>query len=237
MPTPHIESKKEDIAKTVIMPGDPLRAKYIAENFLENPRLVNKVRNMFAYTGTYKGKEVTVFAHGMGIPSVGIYAYELYKFYDVEKIIRIGTCGSSHEDIDLCDVILGDKAFSFNPFPKEYAGDDINLVEASLDLTDHLEEVSKKLNINIKRGTIISGDVFDPYIDHTTYKDPYPKDLNSLASEMEAFGIFYLAKKLNRKAACILTVVDALKTKKQMTSEERETSLNNMIKLALESVE
>ena len=106
MATAHIESKLEDIAPVVLMPGDPLRAKYIAENFLEDAKLINKVRNMFGYTGTYKGKKVTVFASGMGIPSIGIYSYELYKFYNVEKIIRIGTCGSFNKDIKLLDVVL-----------------------------------------------------------------------------------------------------------------------------------
>ena len=116
--TPHIESKKEEIAPIVLMPGDPLRAKYIAENFLENVTLVNHVRNMFAYTGTYKGKKVTVFPSGMGIPSMGIYSYELFKFYDVKKIIRIGTCGSFHEDIKCLDVVLAEKAYSKTYFDK-----------------------------------------------------------------------------------------------------------------------
>ncbi len=235
--TPHMRNNKGDIAKTVIMPGDPLRAKYIAENFLEDAYLVNDIRNMLAYTGTYKGKKVTIFSSGMGIPSACIYTYELFKFHDVEKIIRIGTCGSSHDDVKLLDVILADQSFSFSSFPKVYASDDINLISSSKELTDHIEEVSTSLGIKVKRGTILTGDIFDLYVDKKTYKDPYPQDLHPLAVEMEAFGIFYLAHKLNKQAACLLTVVDTIHDKRQISSEDREHSLNNMIKAALESVE
>ena len=123
MATAHIESRKEDIGEIVLLPGDPLRAKYIAENFLEDYKLVNSVRNMYAYTGYYKGKMVTVFSSGMGIPSVGIYAYELFKFYDVKKIIRIGTCGTIHKDVKLLDVVLADSAYSVSTFPLLFDGD------------------------------------------------------------------------------------------------------------------
>ena len=185
--TAHIESSKDDIAKVVLMPGDPLRAKYIAEHFLTDYKLVNSVRNMFAYTGYYKGNKVTVFSSGMGIPSIGIYAYELFKFYDVEKIIRIGTSGTIHK------------------------------------------------GVNIKSGKIITSDVFDPYVDGEKFMSNFPNE-DFLASEMEAFCLFYLAKKLNRQATSLLTVVDSKYDKRSLTSEEREQSLNDMISLALESV-
>ena len=131
--TPHISSKKEDIAKTVLCPGDPLRAKYIAENFLENSRLVNSVRNILAYTGTYKGKEITVFASGMGMPSMGIYCYELYKFYDVETIIRIGSCGAYDDSLNLMDTVLVKKSYTEGNFAKALNNKDCHLIESDLD--------------------------------------------------------------------------------------------------------
>ena len=134
MATAHIESNLEDIAPIVLMPGDPLRAKYIAENFLEDAKLINKVRNMFGYTGTYKGKKVTVFASGMGIPSIGIYSYELYKFYNVQKIIRIGTCGSFNKDIKLLDVVLSSGAYCKSYFDVLLDGVDIDFIQSSDEL-------------------------------------------------------------------------------------------------------
>ncbi len=235
--TPHMNNKKGDIAKTVIMPGDPLRAKYIAENFLENARLVNEVRGMLAYTGTYKGKEVTVFASGMGIPSMCIYAYELYKFHDVSTIIRIGTSGSVNPNISVKDIVIADKSYSATTFPKVYADDDINLIESTKEVSDHIESVAKTLNIKTNRGNIETTDVFGPYALVDTSNEIYPSDLNPLAVEMESFGLFYLAYKLNKKAACILTISDSIYEKTELSSEEREKSLNNMITLALESVE
>ena len=142
MPTPHIESKKEDIAPIVLMPGDPLRAKYIAENFLENAKLINSVRNMLGYTGTYKGKRVTVFASGMGIPSIGIYSYELYNYYDVEKIIRIGTCGSFNKDIKLLDIILSSGAYCKSYFDVLLDGVDVDFVQSSGELNRQIMNTS-----------------------------------------------------------------------------------------------
>ena len=150
MATAHIESRKEDIAPIVLMPGDPLRAKYIAENFLEDAKLINKTRNMFGYTGTYKGKKVTVFASGMGIPSIGIYSYELFKFYDVEKIIRIGTCGSFNKDIKVLDVILSTGSFCKSYFDVLLDGKDVDFIESNKELNDKIINKSKELNINLK---------------------------------------------------------------------------------------
>lgn len=235
MATPHIESKKEDIAKTVLMPGDPLRAKYIAEKFLSDAKLVNSVRNMYAYTGYYKDKKITVFASGMGIPSIGIYSYELYKFYDVEKIIRIGTSGSFHKDIKLLDVVLSKGSFCKTYFPKLLDDQEVDYVDASSTLNEKILTCAKENNISCKYGKTITSDVFDLYCDDIDeFRSNFKHD-EFLSCEMESFGLFYVAKKLNRQAACLMTVVDSLYDKRSLTSEERETSLNDMIKLALES--
>lgn len=236
MPTLHIESKKEDIAKNVLMPGDPLRAKYIAENFLDDCKLVNKVRNMFAYTGTYKGHKVTVFASGMGIPSIGIYSYELYKFYDVENIIRIGTCGSYNKNIKILDVVLSNEAYCKTYFPKLLDGADLDLISSSEKLNNKIITKAKDKGITLKVGKTITSDVFDVYCDnHEKFRDNFP-DMGFLSVEMEAFGLFYIAKKLGKNATCLMTVVDSLYDKRFLSSKDRQESLNTMIELALESI-
>ena len=231
----HINCKKEDIADVVVMSGDPLRAKYIAENFLENYKLVNDVRNMYAYTGYYKNRRITVCSHGMGIPSIGIYAFELFKYYDVKKIIRIGTCGTVNRDIKLRDLILADTAYSVSTFPLLFDGDTDKEYEASVNLNNLIIKKAEELQIKLEVGKIITSDVFDPFVDGEKFMSNFP-DYNFLGSEMEAFGLFYLAKKLNRDASCIVTVVDSKYDKSGLTSEEREKSLNEMIVLALESI-
>ena len=235
MATPHIESKLEDIAEVVLMPGDPLRAKYIAENFLTDYKLINTVRNMFGYTGYYKGKRVTVFASGMGVPSIGIYSYELYKFYHVEKIIRIGTSGSFHKDVKLLDVVLSTGAYCKSYFDQLLDNQDINYVEASHNLNDKIKKVADDAHIPLKIGKTITSDVFDLYTDsEDVFRTNFPGD-DYLAVEMEAFGLFYIAKKLGREASCLMTVVDSFYDKRSLSSEERETSLNQMIELALDT--
>lgn len=235
MATAHIESLKEDIAPIVLMPGDPLRAKYIADNFLTNVRIVNKIRGMLAYTGYYNNKRVTIFPSGMGIPSMGIYAYELYKFYDVEKIIRIGTCGTINKNIKLLDVILADNAYSLSSFPQLFDLDTGKSYAGSKELNQKISLTASRMNINIKNGEIITSDVFDPYVDHEKFISNFPtKDF--IASEMEAFALFYLAHKLDKEASCLLTVVDSKYDNRSLTSNEREKSLNNMIKLALNAI-
>ena len=233
--TPHIEAKKGEIAKTVIMPGDPLRAKYIAENFLEDVKQVNSVRNMLGFTGKYNGKEITVFASGMGIPSIGIYALELFKFYDVENIIRIGTCGSFHKDVKLRDVILSEGAFSKSYFDMLLDNKDIDFIKSSKSLNDNIIKKSEEINVKIKYGKTITSDVFDLYVDSA---DEFESNFNNdeyLAVEMEAYGLFYLANKFNKQASCLLTVVDSKFDKGSISKEEREKDLNDMIKLALET--
>ena len=233
--TVHIESKKEDIADIVLMPGDPLRAKYIAENFLDDYKLVNKVRNMFGYTGYYKGKRVTVFASGMGVPSIGIYSYELYKFYDVKKIIRIGTSGSFNKNIKVKDVVLSSGAYCKSYFDQLFDGNDINFIKSSESLNEDIKTVAKSANIPLKIGKTITSDVFDLYASSLEeFRSNFPDD-DFLAVEMEAFGLFYMANRLGREATCLMTVVDSFYDEKSLTSEERETSLNQMITLALDA--
>ena len=236
MATAHIEAKKGDIAKTVLMPGDPLRAKMIAEKYLVNYRLVNSVRNILAYTGTYKGKEVTVFASGMGIPSVGIYSYELFHFYDVENIIRIGTCGANREDIKLLDVILAESAYSLSTFAQVFDGTEDKVMPASGELNQKIEQSALMNHIPLKKGMIITSDVFNVYVDMVEYMKKYPADLETLASEMEAFGLFFMAQKLNKKASCLLTVVDSPYDEREVSSQDRQNSLDTMIKIALDSI-
>ena len=232
----HCNAKKEDIAKTVLIPGDPLRAKYIAENFWENARLVNTVRNMLAYTGTYKGKEITVFSSGMGMPSMGIYCYELFQFYDVENMIRIGSCGSYSRNLKLFDTILVDKSYTESNFAYEWKEEDCHLMNSNAFLNDLIEQTSKEIAMPYVKGNTLCNDCFDGYLpDIPAFISRFPKELNIIACEMEAFALFYIAHQLGKKASCLLTVVDSYYTKQESTSEEREKSLNNMIILALES--
>lgn len=228
--TPHIEAKEGEIAKTVLMPGDPLRAKYVAENYLENYKLVNQVRGILAYTGTYKGKEITVMASGMGMPSIGIYSYELYKFYDVNNIIRIGTSGAYSDSINLFDIVIATDAYSESSFAK-VQGYDSNIIDASHDLNEKIVETAIRLNKKYLLGRIHSTDVFYGNVD---INDLY-NNKKCLAVEMESYALFYNALKLNKKAACILTISDNLITKKETTSMERQTALDDMIVLALEA--
>lgn len=236
MATAHIESKKEDIAPLVLMPGDPLRAKYIAEKFLKDYKLINKVRNMFGYTGYYKGTKVTVFASGMGIPSIGIYAYELFKFYNVEKIIRIGTCGSFNENIKLLDVILSSGAYCKSYFDVLLDGVDIDFIQSSSELNRKIMNKAKERKVNLQYGKTITSDVFDLYCDDAEkFRSNFP-NMDFLSVEMEAFGLFYIAQKLGKEASCLMTVVDSLFDKRSLSSEEREVSLDEMIEMALESI-
>lgn len=235
--TPHINAKEGDIAKIVLAPGDPLRAKYIAENFLENVKLVNTVRNILAYTGTYKGKEITIFSTGMGMPSMGIYCYELYKFYGVEKIIRIGSCGAYSEDLNLFDTILVDQSYTEGNFALALNNNkDCHIIEASKILNDAIEQTAKEKNITYTKRNVLCGECFDYYVkDINVLLNRLPKEANITAAEMESFALFYTAKYLEKEAACLLTVVDSHYKKQEISSEEREKSLNDMINLALES--
>ena len=192
MSTPHNEANKGDFAKTVIMPGDPLRAKYIAENFLDDYKLVNQVRGMLAYTGTYKGKEISVMAHGMGMPSVGIYSYELFKFYDVENIIRIGSCGGYKPELKLFDIVLSENVFSESNYALTLNNDDCHIVSSSKELNSIIENTAKETNTNIISGNTVSTDCFDVYMtDVNKFLERLPENFNPVSVEMEAFALFY----------------------------------------------
>ena len=235
--TPHNSAEKGDIAKTVIMPGDPMRAKYIAEKYLTDYKLVNEVRGMYAYTGLYNGKEVTVMAHGMGMPSMGIYAYELYKFYDVEEIIRIGSCGAYLEEMKLFDLILSTACYSESNFALTLNNDLCHIAYSDEELNVKIGKVAYQNDIKLYRGMTACLDCFDVYAtDISKFFDRMPEGVKPIAAEMEAFALFYVAKMLNKKAACLMSVVDSKYIKEVATSEEREKGLDKMIKLALDSV-
>lgn len=232
----HNEAKEGEIAKVVLMPGDPLRAKYIAENFLEDYKLVSSVRNIYAYTGKYKGKEISVMASGMGMPSMGIYCYELYKFYGVESIIRIGSCGAYKPDLDLLDVVLIEKSYTEGNFAKAMTGIECHSVNADKELNDLIENTAKENNMKCIRANMACTEYFDPYLDNPqAVIERLPKEENILGSEMEAFALFFTAKQLNKKASALITVADSNYKKASITVEQRQEALNDMIKLALES--
>ena len=236
MSTPHNNAKLGDFAKTVIMPGDPLRAKYIAENFLDNYKLVSDVRNIYAYTGTYKGKEISVMASGMGMPSMGIYCYELYKVYGVENIIRIGSCGSYTPGLNLFDIVLSTTVYTEGNYALTLNNEDCHFVEANSELNDIILNKSKELNIDVVAGNTVCTDCFDLYMtDVNKFLERIPENFNPLSAEMEAFALLYTAKILGKKAACLLSVVDSKFIDTVATVEERQTGLKNMIELALEA--
>ncbi len=236
MSTPHNEANIGDFAKTVIMPGDPLRAKYIVENFFDDYKLVNQVRGMYAYTGTYKGKRLSVMAHGMGMPSVGIYSYELYKFYDVENIIRIGSCGSYKPDLKLFDIVLSENAFSESNYALTLNNDVCHVSSSSDVLNSVIVDTAKESNINLTKGNTVCTDCFDVYMtDVSQFLSRVPDGFNPVSAEMEAFALFYNAKLLNKNASCLMSVVDSKFITDVATAEERQTGLNNMIRLALDS--
>ena len=236
MATPHNQAEMGEIAKTVLMPGDPLRAKFIADTFLENPVQFNTVRNMFGYTGTYNNKKLSVMASGMGIPSIAIYAYELYKFYGVENIIRIGTAGAYHEDIELFDVILATGAYSESTFAKYFCGNEDKIQKPSPVLLDNIRKAANKLGAKVREGLVFSADQFYHVGEWDEYALKTALDNNLLVAEMESFGLFSIANALGKNAACMLTVSDNIITHKETTSEERRSHLIDMIKIALEAV-
>ncbi len=235
----HIEVKdKSDIAQLVLMPGDPLRAKYIAENFLDDAKCVTSVRNMLGFTGFYKGKKVTVMGSGMGMPSMGIYAFELFHYFNVEKIIRIGTCGAVSPKANINDMILSDKVYSESNFAYTFNNYRERIVVADPSLNKNVMEAANELSLNgnLHVGMLTTMDVFGPYIDFERVLGRIPKNLDILGEEMEAFGLIHIANSMGRKATAIATVVDSKYSNVVLTIEQRQTSLNNMIKLALEAI-
>lgn len=231
MPTAHIESLKNDIANIVLMPGDPKRAKYIADNFLKNVKLVNQVRAMTAYTGYYKGKKITIFPSGMGNPSIGIYSYELFKYYDVDTIIRIGTIGGYSKDLKIGNVVLAETSVTTSNYALIQNGDNRKEINSNMYLNNTINNVAKDNNINLFESRVLCSDVF---YDNSDYKELESK-YNVVGVEMETFALFHTADMLNKKATALLTISNSFATEEELTSEERERNLNEMIKLALES--
>lgn len=234
MSTPHNAANLGDITKTVLMPGDPLRAKYIAETYLENPVLFNTVRNMFGYTGTYKGHNVSVMGSGMGMPSIGIYSYELFKFYEVENIIRIGSAGAYTDTLDLYDIVLADSAWSESTFAKAQAGVNGDIQFPSKMLNAAIEESAKRIEKHITKGRIHSSDVFY-HEEHVDGHHEFYKNHDCICVEMESFALFHNARVLGKHAACLLTISDSLVTHAATSAQERQTSFQNMMEVALES--
>ena len=233
--TPHIElTDLSKIAKVVLMPGDPLRAKWIAETYLTDVVQINGVRNMLGYTGKYGKKLVTVMGSGMGMPSIGIYSYELFAFYGVEKIIRVGSAGSYSPNLNLYDIVLASAAWSESSYAKTMGVTNRSIIKPTKSLNNRLLKSADKQNIAIKEATIHSSDVFYR-INSDEYKEIYTKH-NAECVEMESFALFANAKALNKQAACILTISDSIVTKEATTSAERQTAFNKMIEVALGSI-
>lgn len=230
--TVHIESKKEDIAPRVLMPGDPNRAHYIASKYLKDAKLVNRVRGELAYTGTYKDVPVTIFSSGMGIGSMGIYSYELFNDYGVEKIIRIGTAGSYKEDLKVYDIVVADSAYSNTCYDEEAGIENIDTINSSFELNSTIIDTAALKNIKVTTGRLHTSLAF-----YTENKD-YTKytDLGCVAVEMEAYALLFNAKKFKKQATAIVTISDNLITHEEINSEERERKLDEMIMLALESI-
>lgn len=227
----HIESKLEDISSVVLMPGDPKRCEYIARKFLANSKIVNNVRGMTAYTGFYKSKKITVFPSGMGCPSMGIYSYELFKEYNVDTIIRIGTMGG-YTDLKLKDIVLVDNSITNSNYGKYLCNYPNININGDMELNNIILNTSKELGLNIYKGNIYSSDVF--YEQNNDFKDKVAK-YNVLGVEMESFALFTNAKLLNKKSAALLMVSDSFIYPDKLSSLEREQGLDNLITLALET--
>ena len=231
MATPHNTAEKGQIAKTVLMPGDPLRAKFIAENFLDNPVLVNNVRGVQGYTGTKRGVPVTVMASGMGIPSIGIYSYELYNFYDVENIIRVGSAGALSDDLKLRDIVAGMSAGTDSAFAEKFGVPGTLAPTANFELLRHAVECAEAKKLNIQVGSVLSSDNF--YGDEHTSLDKWKK-MGVLAVEMEAAGLYLTAARAGKRALCLCTISDHIYRPEEMSAEERQLGFAEMIELALD---
>ena len=230
-PTAHNSAKAGDFAKTVLMPGDPLRAKYIAETYLENPRQVTAVRNMFGYTGTYKGKEISVMGGGMGMPSVGIYSYELFNFYDVDQIIRIGSAGALQDHLKLMDVVIGMGACTDSNYAYQYGLPGTFAPIADYELMNKAIETAKRQGTNVVVGNVLSSDVF--YNADPTVNDRW-RSMGVLAVEMEAAALYMNAAKAKKKALCMLTISDHIYTGEALCAEDRQLGFGKMMEIALE---
>lgn len=233
IPTPHIGAREGEIAERVIMAGDPLRAKFMAENFLENPVQYNAVRGMLGYTGTYKGKRVSVQGHGMGIPSIGIYTYELFNFYGVKRIIRTGSAGAYHPELQLGDVVIGIGASTDSSYGAQYNLPGTFAPTADFALARAAVEKAEKMGVRYRVGNILSSDVF--YGDDGDRWHEWQK-MGVLAVEMEAAALYMNAARSGKEALCICTISDSLVTGEASSAEQRQTSFTNMMEIAFDII-
>ena len=234
METPHISAVEGAFAKTVLMPGDPLRAKYIAENFLEDVQLVTSVRNMLGYTGTYQGQRVSVMASGMGMPSIGIYSYELYKFFGVENIIRIGSAGSYRDWLKVMDVTLAEYAVSETAYAQVQGGYAESRIEPTPEVNALIMEKAEQLGIACKTSVVHSSDVFYHEPSTGTWKE-LADEMGADCVEMESFALFHNAHVLGKRAACLLTISDSFVSHEELSAEDRQNTFRDMMVLALET--
>ncbi len=237
-PTPHINAKIGDFGQTVLMPGDPLRAKYIAENFLENPVLVNNVRGVQGYTGTYKGIKISVMASGMGIPSIGIYAYELFNAYGVQNIMRIGSAGSINNDIHVRDIVIAQGACTDSNFMHQYHIDGTFAPIASYNMLRKAVEACEEVGATYHVGNVLSTDNFyndDDGLPEALKTVPMWQRMGVMACEMEASGLYATAARWGKNALCICTISDHMLTGEELPAEERQTSFREMMQVALET--
>ena len=234
--TPHIEvTDASKIAKTVLMPGDPLRAQYIADTYLENVEQFNQVRGMYGFTGTYKGRKISVMGSGMGMPSIGIYSYELFKFYGVENIIRIGSAGAYDPNLKLFDVIIAKEAYSESSYALTQNGETRDILSGSSVLSQKLLDIANEKNIPTYFARIHSSDIF--YREGDSIVEKMYQEKGCVCVEMESFALFHNANVLGKNAACILTISDSLVNHTETTSKQRQTAFHEMIQIALEIAE
>ena len=232
MATAHNEAKVGDIAKVVLMCGDPLRAKYIADNYLKRVKLVNTVRNMYCYTGTYKNKKISVMGSGMGVPSIGIYSYELFNHYDVDTIIRVGTCGAYQENIHVRDIVVAVGASSNSNYASQFNLNGNFSAIADFSMIRACDRVCQNYDVKTHFGNVLTTDIF--YDEDPLYWEKWAK-LGVLAAEMETYALYINAAKFNKKALTIMSVSDSLVSKEETTSKERESGFKNMMEIALET--
>ncbi len=235
MSTPHNSAEKGQIAGTVIMPGDPLRAKFIAENWLDSPRMFNDVRNMYGYTGTYHGKRISVMGSGMGMPSMGIYSYELFHIYNVDQIIRVGSAGSYCKELKIFDTVLVTGAYSESSYARTQNGFTGDVTRPSQELNEKIRDTAKEQGRHLTEGMVHSTDVF--YREGTDYYQKLYREKGCLAVEMESFALFHNAAACGKKAACILTISDSFVSPEITTAEERQKCFTEMIEIALAAAE
>lgn len=231
-PTPHNEARPGDIARTVLMPGDPRRAEYVAEHYLENPVCFNTVRGMLGYTGTYRGRRLSVMGHGMGVPSIGLYTYELYQFYGAENILRIGSAGGIGEDVHLRDVVIALGASTNSHFADQYGFPGQLCAAASWPLLRLAADAAERLGVPAKVGQVFTADQF--YNDNAAAGEMYRK-FGILGLEMETAGLYWTAQRLGKRALAILTVSDHIFTGESLPAKERQESFHEMMEVALET--